>query len=1116
MLTSRLPHPTRNKVTHTAFQAFLEARVAHTTRSEASRIENKVDAAQNPDRAGFRWPFELLQNAHDSGPRAGHGRVDVDFEWRDDELVVKHTGNLFTIKELTALLSGGSSKELDDDETTGRFGTGFLVTHGLSARVDVDGILSAPEGSEHFHIELIRDGDVDSIIENIMQTGKSLSEANTVTNSWVAENPTASFKYHRANSAIAHMGMTRLHESLPYLYATCDRLGKVSLRHSASTSVFQPIADSERELNGFMLRKTRISASSEGQPNQDFTALRISEKDRQSAILVVIDHRDDQHRLRLPDDMFPRMFVQFPIAGSDRLRTNVVLDGKFKPNEERDGIDVSDDTTRELVSGAILGLPTLVRHAVESGWTDAHRLAQLSIPDRSFTGDSYEDWWKGLISQVAAKTAAQPIVETKAGRLPAVNDTEACASFLINANEMHGLHYEDVHALAASINGLEMPNIEIAQDWGHIAHDLHEAGVAVHRLGLKDLSAWVRDKGQHISELPIKGPPFIWIAKLLSLAGQLSSTLAVKDIIDDLIPNQHSDLCTLSDLSVDGGISEEIKDIADQIDYDLRSELLHLNLSEALAKPGYELAKSLIDESLGEPYTESEAIDNILDILNQKLPDGKQVDPNEDDPFLFAASQLAKILCATGDLERTRQCPLVAADNSIVRLPPNRILSPVNHWPQSAQDYSILYTENRVLSNRYCTDDGLRCVLKPLIASGLVIQAPLYYGTRGLIDDTNLLHAIVADNADVENTTIRNVSVGQIALLPSELVQRCGQEQKLAKKLLAFVVNVAAREDQNWRSFDSTNATQAGEQVQLAIRSSIWPFELKTRPWIPVRTEEADGKEKWVATPPTESNLRELLNDKWLKDNPEAVNLLHDVFGFSRLPLMLDTLDPAERREAEGHLVNLLANLDVMRSAAQNPDAVRLIGDAEPTTLKEIKEQLEERNRQAEITEANRNFGYAAQEALANAIRACHLKLDLIDRGYDYEVSSLDDAVFRFEVGTYFLEVKASTTGDVRLTPLQAKTASEYPDRFVLCVIDLRGHEVKQWWTPDEVKPFAKIVTGVGSSVVEVYQEVDSLATPGKPVRLRNEQQLRYGIATDVWEDGISIDEWVQSLQTAN
>ena len=1116
MITSRLPHPTRNKVTHTAFQAFLEARVAHTTRSEASRIEIKVDAAQNPDRAGFRWPFELLQNAHDSGPRAGHGRVDVDFEWRDDELVVKHTGNLFTIKELTALLSGGSSKELDDDETTGRFGTGFLVTHGLSARVDVDGILSAPEGSEHFHIELVRDGDVDSIIENIMQTGKSLSEANTVPNSWVAENPTASFKYHRVNSPIAHMGMTRLRESLPYLYATCDRLGKVSIGHSASTSVFSPIADSERELNGFMLRKTRISASTEGQPNQDFTALRISEKDRQSAILVVIDHRDDQHRLRLPDDMFPRIFVQFPIAGSDRLRTNIVLDGKFKPNEERDGIDVSDDTTRELISGAILGLPTLVRHAVESDWTDAHRLAQLSMPDRSFTGDSYEDWWKDLISQAAKKTAAQPIVETKAGQLPAVNDDEACASFLVNADELHGLDYQDVHALAAAINGLDIPSIEIAQDWGHIAHDLQEAGVAVHRLGLKELSAWVRDKGQHIPELPIKEPPFTWIAKLLTLAGKLSSTLAVKDIIDGLIPNQRSELCTPSDLSIDGGISEELKDIADTIDYDLRSELLHLSLSEEVAKPGYEPAKSLIKDSLGGCYTESEAIDDILDILTEKLPDGKQFDPKEDDPILFAASRLAMILCENGDLDRTRQCPLLAADNSIVRLPPNRILSPVNHWPQSAQDYSILYTENRVLSDRYCNDDDMRCALKPLIANGLVIEAPLYYGTRRLIDDTNLLRAIVVNNADVGNTTIRNVSVGQIALLPSELVQRCGQEQRLAKELLAFIVNVAAREDQNWRSLHSTTATRAGEQVELAIRRSIWPFELKTRPWIPVLTEEEDGTEKWVATPPTESNLSELLENDWLKENPDAVDLLHQVFGFSRLSLILGTLGPEEKDEAEGHLVNLLGNPDVMRSAAQNPDAVRLIGDTEPARLKEIIEELKEKDRQAEITEANRNFGHAAQEALADAIRARDLKLDLIDRGYDYKVSSLDDAVFRFEVGTYFLEIKASTTGDVRLTPLQAQTASKYPKRFVLCVIDLRGHEVKQSWTPAEVKPFAKIVTGVGNNVVEVYDEVDALTTAGKPVRLRNEQQLRYGIAVDVWEDGISIDEWVQSLQTAS
>ena len=108
-----------------------------------------------------------MQNAHDAGPRDDNQRVEIAFVLGDDQFVVSHTGKPFVAQELAALLSGGFSKEFDSEETTGRFGTGFLVTHALSTRVDVAGVLNTHEGPEMFHIELERDGDEDSIARNI-------------------------------------------------------------------------------------------------------------------------------------------------------------------------------------------------------------------------------------------------------------------------------------------------------------------------------------------------------------------------------------------------------------------------------------------------------------------------------------------------------------------------------------------------------------------------------------------------------------------------------------------------------------------------------------------------------------------------------------------------------------------------------------------------------------------------------------------------------------------------------------------------------------------------------------------------------------------------------------
>ena len=89
-----------------ALEEFDKARIQQTTQNDARRIRQRVEAAQqSPSRAGVRWPFELMQNAHDAGPRDGDERVEISFILEGDQLVVSHTGKPFSPQELAALLS---------------------------------------------------------------------------------------------------------------------------------------------------------------------------------------------------------------------------------------------------------------------------------------------------------------------------------------------------------------------------------------------------------------------------------------------------------------------------------------------------------------------------------------------------------------------------------------------------------------------------------------------------------------------------------------------------------------------------------------------------------------------------------------------------------------------------------------------------------------------------------------------------------------------------------------------------------------------------------------------------------------------------------------------------
>ena len=393
------------------------------------------------------------------------------------------------------------------------------------------------------------------------------------------------------------------------------------------------------------------------------------------------------------------------------------------------------------------------------------------------------------------------------------------------------------------------------------------------------------------------------------------------------------------------------------------------------------------------------------------MPEDSTFESESDLLALHSSARLAVYLGEREYVQYLRRCPLLTADDTVVHLTGNkRILAPVSHWPESARPYADLYTKNRVLSVLYCSDEELAPAIDLLVLAGLVIPAPLFVGRRAEIQDANLLRAMSRDGEDIAGTTVREGHFGQIAFLATDLVQRCGENPELAKLLLDFVINVASREDESWRTFQEVRGSRDGAHIVVSLRDAIWPFELRVRSWIPVRTSEDEG---FVPVPANESNIREILKQDWLRDNPTAIDFLHEIFGFRQLTLILDNLDT----EVEDDLVKLLRepglvqstveNLGLVQSVVENPEAVKLITNASSEELQQVKEQLDEKNRQSELRERNRRFGLSAQGALAAAIEAHALNLRLIDAGYDYEVhpgsldGKFDDTFWRFEVENY-------------------------------------------------------------------------------------------------------------------
>ena len=1125
-----------------AREEFEKARNRQAAQSDARRIRERVDATQQtPARAGIRWPFELIQNAHDAGPREGYKRMEVHFNLCDDRLVVTHTGKPFLALELSALLNGGSSKELDSEKTTGRFGTGFLVTHAVSTQVDVAGVLTTQGNSEAFDIRLSRDGDVNSIVTNIELASKSLENAAAVDSAWLSANPTASFTYHNPNGDIVRPGLDRLEQTLPYLYATCGKLGRVQIDRFGERICFEP-RNVTRNQDTFVVKETPVSIQTPNGTNY-VTAVRIGRKEGQSALLVVLEYCEPNvQKVLCPRKGFARVFVTFPIAGTDYLPFNVVLDGRFAPAQERDSIAMHDDD-RALIDEALSAFPALVQHAVKTGWHDAHKLANLSVPSRALSGDESDElqWWKDTVARVAKETASKPIVQTETGLLPALRDGNGRAvTFLmpaIRARAPQSIDYDAFHEVASAVTELTLPDKEIAESWAEIARQWDDVGVTVERLGLKELTDWLKAKGNSVSELPIDGDRFLWLAQLFRLASEMNDQ-NVRGMVNGLFPNQHALFVDTTEdyLYRDGGIPKEIKDIAFEIDEDLRSQLLHPAMADALKLPDYRPANDLASELLGSldggGYTEAKATDTVIESLAKQLPDDSPFDEDTGLAALRASARLAAYLAENGDVQRVRRCPLLTAAESIVHLSGRQqILAPAMHWPISAQPYVGLYTESRLLSERYSLDEVIAGALDKLIGVGLVIAAPLFEGRRAELADANLLHEMSTGEEDTVGVIVRDACFGQIAFLATDLVQRCGQDPELAKLLLRFVLEVAAREDHNWRKSESVPGVRSGERVDLTLRRATWPFELKVRSWIPVRPPDAD---RIVPMPADESNLRSILNLSWLSGNRDAVNLLRQVFGFRQLTLMLDSLDT----ETESDLVKLLQDPELVRVAAGSPEAVKFASDLGARdisldSVRELVQDLEEdeklpehlanRREQRRRVQENQNLGAIVETLVKENLERAGFSVCDTGVGSDFEIAADLGDLANLELTrgteTWLVEVKATRDQSVRMTVTQAKTAVEKGDGFLLCVVPVGTDETDL--EKDNIRANMRFVQDIGPRVKPLCEKLNTFENLQENITQGNTDiQLEMGSGTarirvydTVWRDEICLKDLSKRLK---
>lgn len=824
-----------------------------------------------------------------------------------------------------------------------------------------------------------------------------------------------------------------------------------------------------------------------------------------AALIIVLRQSFDKWMFVAPEAEMPKVFCRFPVRLSNFLPVNCVLDGQFTVLEERDRLAMSE-SDRVGLSAALGVLQSVLSAGLENDWLHIHRLAKARKVRGGFSEspDSEEaKWWNDRLLMIASDAAKLPLVETKTGRLPASSDSDVdtIADFVLPSYSVatdDRVSSEKVWELASETMVLDPPIQSRSVEWNDLSGGWYELGVPVVLRGLKEIAAHIRPEDAKLESIPVASDKRGWIARYLEVVGQLPSNYDRTELVDNLIPNQLGELCAVASLLRDREIPESLKLLAESIGCPVKGRLVDNQLAQITG--ALESANQALLSVVPGELSEDELLEEIVVHLGKQFGDGESVD-DEKYPLLVLSAQLLGYLWdakGMGAASLVQRFPFLMRDRSVSRHTPKKMMSPVVSWPDDAQSFADIYPPARVIADIYADPaNGLADVPKALIEWGITYEQPLFRERRAIVGAELLTE--LCDGPSVQaGLTVRNEQFSQVALFGTEVIQRCEQDKELATLLFGFVLSYLAPADPSWRQTRTVIGRKDGKEIPLTIRDTLWLGELKSRAWVPIK----GGKNNERVTP-TRVSLSTLFYDRWLKNNDAAVQFLADCFEFDILDLRLEALGPELKPEVSSRLA---AFVQMGRDDLPFYDGLIL---AE-----------EERRKREEEKDRNRKFGLVVQDAIQRILTQYGLRIEVIDRGYDFDVEIAEDVPL-MEAGTHELavgplrvEVKATTSNQVRLTPAQARVAST-DDKFVLCVVDLREFSVAaaQSLGDDDVAERIWMVKGLRESVNETHSLI--FEATNQEVAVQNEAKLRYAVPAEMWESGASIGDWVQSLASS-
>ncbi len=678
-------------------------------RSAAARnIFNEVEDWRGTRRAiaSKRWIWELLQNAKD----AAKGKpFSFSVTLKESTLTVHHDAGPFELRDIVALVEGDSSKQRRAEDTTGKFGKGFLVSHVVSPDVQVRGILAAADrGAFSFAFRLHRDGSEGEIKRNIEKCRDALD---AVTPYSGVSYPTEFVFHLKANEdtdSCVNDALRNLRNHAPYLFSfipelkniTFDLLGQKQLSFS---TIDRTTVNSDR----LPATAKRITVST---PEGERTVLVFAVGGGSSvATPEMAFELSAQNRIITPS-IVARVFQDLPLYATADFDIPVVLNlpSTCDVDSDRAAPNITKADTQRMIHSSLALLPSIASWAVREHIHGVHLLAEFGTSEEMRREPQSASLWEKSITETVKALSGCKIVECSTGFFRPDDVAFPAASWVENVPPDAAL-LRETQALLEK-RGDNVPSVDSVEEWESILTKWATvAGISTRRrLGLDALLSEVQN-AESLHALRKRHVVFTcddvavaYLCQLFQVAANYCrrQRIGAPDGLNraPILLNQTGKFREGRALRLDGGIDAVLKDISGELGIDFREHLVDTRVSSSA---GQKLVSQLCGENM---FTVENAIGSLVTKIESRVLAGQ---PKGPEAHVVAKAAMKLLVwfagnpdCGPGDLH---SFPLLCSDGKLHAATDYHdvFLAPTALMAETDQAWVDLFPDSVRLSDSY-------------------------------------------------------------------------------------------------------------------------------------------------------------------------------------------------------------------------------------------------------------------------------------------------------------------------------------------------------------------------------------------------------------------------------